>query len=155
VARRFDPSYIALHDAVARGDIGTPVHIRVMFGDHPIPQIDFLKSGQSPTWPSLSWQSKPNDCSLFACCLLASGFWFRLLLKRRSNAATAHGTLFAPSKNTTTWLCRSPLHPTMPHASSSEAAVPRATSQRHAVLLAPASCGEVRFSEATLSDNNF
>jgi len=46
--RRFDPSYIAMKEKVARGDVGKVHFIRVFFGDHPVPPIEFLKAGGCP-----------------------------------------------------------------------------------------------------------
>jgi len=46
--RRFDTSYVAMKDAVAKGDVGKIIFINVMFGDHPSPPIEFLAKGGCP-----------------------------------------------------------------------------------------------------------
>jgi len=46
--RRFDQTYQAARAAVAEGKIGTPTFVRVFFGDHPCPSIEFLKNGGCP-----------------------------------------------------------------------------------------------------------
>lgn len=43
--RRFDPGYIAVKEAVVNGDVGKIQFIRVFFGDHPVPPLEFLKTG--------------------------------------------------------------------------------------------------------------
>lgn len=43
--RRFDESYIALAEAIRRGDIGNPISAQIFFGDNPCPSIDFLRQG--------------------------------------------------------------------------------------------------------------
>lgn len=43
--RRFDPSYLALHDAIKNGAVGTPLTSSIFFGDHPVPSRSFLLQG--------------------------------------------------------------------------------------------------------------
>jgi len=43
--RRFEPSYVSVKSAVASGTVGKVQFIRVFFGDHPAPPIEFLKKG--------------------------------------------------------------------------------------------------------------
>jgi predicted dehydrogenase len=44
--RRFDESYIALAEAISRGDIGNnPISAQIFFGDNPFPSIDFREGG--------------------------------------------------------------------------------------------------------------
>jgi myo-inositol 2-dehydrogenase/D-chiro-inositol 1-dehydrogenase len=43
--RRFDPSYLALHDAIKNGAVGTPLSSSIFFGDHPVPSRSFLLQG--------------------------------------------------------------------------------------------------------------
>merc|ERR1712070_1344203 len=46
--RRFDTSYVAMKDAVAKGEVGKVIFINVMFGDHPVPPMEFLSKGGCP-----------------------------------------------------------------------------------------------------------
>eukprot|EP01048_Picozoa_sp_COSAG05_P009194 COSAG05_NODE_739_length_7625_cov_31.047429_4_plen_324_part_00 len=43
--RRFDPSYVALREAVVRGDVGQLQSAHCVFRDHPLPPLEFLKLG--------------------------------------------------------------------------------------------------------------
>ena len=44
--RRFDPSYVAITDAVQKGDLGKQiVYAHAFFADHPVPPRDFLLQG--------------------------------------------------------------------------------------------------------------
>ena len=43
--RRFDPSYLALAEAIRKGEIGTPLTSSIFFGDHPVPSRQFLLQG--------------------------------------------------------------------------------------------------------------
>ena len=43
--RRFDPTYVALREAVQAGDIGSLQNAHCVFRDHPLPPIEFLKVG--------------------------------------------------------------------------------------------------------------
>jgi myo-inositol 2-dehydrogenase/D-chiro-inositol 1-dehydrogenase len=46
--RRFDTSYVAMKEAVAKDEVGKIVFINVMFGDHPVPPMEFLSKGGCP-----------------------------------------------------------------------------------------------------------
>jgi myo-inositol 2-dehydrogenase/D-chiro-inositol 1-dehydrogenase len=46
--RRFDSSYYTLAKKVKSGVMGKPQSIRIVFRDHPIPNIEFLKTGGDP-----------------------------------------------------------------------------------------------------------
>mmetsp|Transcript_6597 Transcript_6597/g.8647 ORF Transcript_6597/g.8647 Transcript_6597/m.8647 type:complete len:389 (+) Transcript_6597:532-1698(+) len=43
--RRFDPSYVALREAIRRREIGKPLMANIFFGDYPCPPIEFLLKG--------------------------------------------------------------------------------------------------------------
>ena len=43
--RRFDESYVAVANAIKRGDIGAPISVQMFFGDYPCPSVDFLREG--------------------------------------------------------------------------------------------------------------
>jgi myo-inositol 2-dehydrogenase/D-chiro-inositol 1-dehydrogenase len=43
--RRFDPGYVKVKEAVANGEVGKVQFVRVFFGDHPVPSMDFMKKG--------------------------------------------------------------------------------------------------------------
>jgi len=46
--RRFDPEFQRLFECVRNGDIGRIQTIHVTFRDHPMPPLEFLKSGGDP-----------------------------------------------------------------------------------------------------------
>ena len=46
--RRFDPSYASVARAVQSGSVGNPQMVRIMFGDHPAPPMEFLIKGGDP-----------------------------------------------------------------------------------------------------------
>ena len=74
--RRFDPSYVALQNATQRGDIGSIQSIISVFRDHPMPPLEFLRTGGDP-FHDLAVHDIDYVCNLlgdYPDTVLASGF---------------------------------------------------------------------------------
>lgn len=82
--RRFDPSYVALQKATQRGDIGSLQSIITVFRDHPMPPIEFLRTGGDP-FHDLAVHDIDYVCNLlgdYPDTVLASGFSLHPELKK-------------------------------------------------------------------------
>ena len=72
--RRFDPSYVAVKNSIDAGRIGTPINGTVIFGDHPTPPMEFLKTGGDIFMDLaphdvdyVTWAMDDEVVSVFAC----------------------------------------------------------------------------------------